>query len=151
MLSKTLALALALAALLGLPAAAAVADSFQVEMLNRGETGAMVFEPAFLHVQPGDTVVFVPTDPGHNVASLEGMIPEAAYPVESAIMGEPMPVTFTEPGLYALECTPHFGMGMVALVQVGDAPANLGAVTDEVGKLRGLAKQRFDDLLAQVE
>ena len=148
MLPKTFALA----ALLALPAAVAMADSYQVEMLNRGETGAMVFEPAFLHVQPGDTVVFVPTDPGHNVASIEGMIPESADLIESAIMGEPMPVTFTEPGLYALECTPHFGMGMVALVQVGDGiPANLEAVTSEIGNQRGLAKQRLDDLLAQVE
>ena len=66
---------------LAIPCGMAQAESFQVQMLNRGETGAMVFEPAFLHVQPGDTVVFVPTDPGHNVASLEGMIPESADPI----------------------------------------------------------------------
>jgi pseudoazurin len=142
---------LSLAALLALPGTNALASSFQVEMLNRGETGAMVFEPAFLHVQPGDTVVFVPTDPGHNVASIEGMIPESADPIESAIMGEPMPVTFNEPGLYAIQCTPHFGMGMVALVEVGEAPTNFVAVNTEVGKLHGLAKERLDDLLAQVE
>ena len=146
MLPKTLALAVTLA----LPGAAALAESYQVQMLNRGESGAMVFEPAFLHVQPGDTVVFVPTDPGHNVASVKGMIPEGVDPIESAIMGEPMPVTFTEAGLYGLECTPHFGMGMVALIEVGKAPANAESLAEEVGKLRGLAKQRFGDLLAQV-
>ena len=142
---------LALAALIALPGAAALAESHQVQMLDRGETGSMVFEPAFLHVQPGDTVVFVPTDPGHNVASLEGMIPEGVNPIESAIMGEPMPVTFTEEGVYGLECTPHFGMGMVALIEVGEAPSNLDALTAEVGKMRGLAKERFDALLSQVE
>ena len=142
---------LALAALLTLPAAAALADNYSVEMLNRGETGTMVFEPAFLHIQPGDTVVFYPTDPGHNVASLEGMIPESAYPIESAIMGEPMPVTFTEEGVYGLECSPHLGMGMVALIQVGSPDGNLEPLTKEAGKLRGLAKSRFQDLLAQVE
>ena len=130
---------------------AAAADSFYVEMLDRGESGNMVFEPAFLHIQPGDTVVFVPTDPGHNVASLDGMIPEGVDHIESAIMGEPMPVTFTEEGVYGLECTPHFGMGMVALIEVGEAPANIETLSAEVGKLRGLAKQRFDDLLTQVE
>jgi pseudoazurin len=142
---------LALAALIALPGAAALAESHQVQMLDRGETGSMVFEPAFLHVQPGDTVVFVPTDPGHNVASLEGMIPEGVNPIESAIMGEPMPVTFTEEGVYGLECTPHFGMGMVALIQVGDSPANLDALAAEAGQFRGLAKERFDTLLSQVE
>ncbi|HVG49961.1 MAG TPA: pseudoazurin [Rubellimicrobium sp.] len=147
MFPKTFTLALALA----LPGEAALAESYQVQMLNRGESGAMVFEPAFLHVQPGDTVVFFPTDPGHNVASVDGMIPEGTDPIESAIMGEPMPVTFTEEGLYGLECTPHFGMGMVALIEVGDAPANGEALAAEVAKLRGLAKQRFDDLLTQVE
>jgi len=147
MLSKIVALA----ATLALSGAAAMAESYQVQMLNRGESGAMVFEPAFVHVQPDNTVVFVPTDPGHNVASVEGMIPEGTDPIESAIMGEPMPVTFTEEGLYGLECTPHFGMGVVALIEVGEATANREALTVEVGKLRGLAKQRFDDLLTQVE
>src|SRR3712207_7514433 len=45
--------------------------------------------------------------PGHNVASLDGMIPEGVDHIESAIMGEPMPVTFTEEGVYGLECTPQ--------------------------------------------
>jgi pseudoazurin len=147
MLPKTLALAVTLA----LPGGAALAESYQVQMLNRGESGAMVFEPAFLHVQPGDTVVFVPTDPGHNVASVEGMVPEGVDPIESAIMGEPMPVTFTEAGLYGVECTPHFGMGMVALIEVGEAPSNAEGLAEEVGKLHGPAKQRFSDLLTQVE
>ena len=130
---------------------AASADSFYVEMLNRGDSGTMVFEPAFLHIQPGDTVVFVPTDPGHNVASLDGMIPEGVDHIESAIMGEPMPVTFTEEGVYGLECTPHFGMGMVALIQVGTATDNLDKAKEEVGSMRGLAKRRFTDLLGEVE
>jgi len=129
----------------------AIADTYQVSMLDMGETGHMVFEPAFLHIQPGDTVVFVPTDPGHNVASVEGMIPETADPVESAIMGEPMPITFTEEGVYGLECSPHFGMGMVALIEVGAPDANLEAITNEIGHLHGLAKKRFTDLLGQVE
>ncbi|TNC71538.1 pseudoazurin [Rubellimicrobium roseum] len=141
---------LAAALLLGL-ASAAQADTHQISMLDMGETGHMVFEPAYLHVQPGDTVVFVPTDPGHNVASLEGLIPENADLIESAIMGEPMPVTFTEEGIYALECTPHFGMGMVAVIQVGDSKDNLETVADGIRKMRGLPKQRFTALLEQVE
>ena len=140
-----------LAAFLALAGGMALADSYSVEMLNRGETGTMVFEPAFLHIQPGDTVVFLPTDPGHNVASLSEMLPEGADFIESAIMGEPMPVTFTEEGLYGLECTPHLAMGMVALIQVGDAPANRDAVAAQAADLRGPAKERFEALLGQVD
>jgi hypothetical protein len=69
-----------------------------------GDTGTWS-STSLLHIQPGDTVVFVPTDPGHNVASLDAMIPAGVDHIESAIMGEPMPVTFTRTGVYGLECT----------------------------------------------
>ena len=130
---------------------AAAAENFYVEMLDHGDSGHMVFEPAFLHIEPGDTVVFVPTDPGHNVASIDAMIPVGVDHIESAIMGEPMPVTFTEEGVYGLECTPHFGMGMVALIEVGSPDANLATATEAVGDMRGLAKRRFSELLGQVQ
>ncbi len=38
-------------------------------------------------------------------------------------MGKDVTVTFTVPGAYGVKCLPHFGMGMVALVVVGDGPA----------------------------
>ncbi|MDR6434875.1 plastocyanin/azurin family copper-binding protein, partial [Brucella pseudogrignonensis] len=31
----------------------------------------------------------------------------------------------TEPGAYFVKCTPHYAMGMVALLVVGDNPSNL--------------------------
>lgn len=37
---------------------------------------------------------------------------------------------FTTEGAYAIKCAPHLGIGMVALVVVGDAPANLDAVKE---------------------
>ncbi|HMA14478.1 MAG TPA: plastocyanin/azurin family copper-binding protein, partial [Kiloniellaceae bacterium] len=48
----------------------AQAGEVEVKMLTRGEAGMMVFEPAVVHVQPGDTVRFVPVDPGHNAESI---------------------------------------------------------------------------------
>src|SRR5690606_36022004 len=43
----------------------------EVKMLNKGSDGqAMVFEPAFLKVKPGDTVKFVPTDKGHDAETI---------------------------------------------------------------------------------
>ena len=39
-----------------------VAADHEVQMLNKGEKGAMVFQPALIRVAPGDTVTFFPTD-----------------------------------------------------------------------------------------
>ena len=37
-----------------------VAANYDVHMLNKGEAGAMVFEPGAVKVAPGDTVTFIP-------------------------------------------------------------------------------------------
>ena len=84
----------------------------------------MVFEPAFVKAEPGDVIHFVPTDKSHNVRSIKEILPEGVETFKSKINDE-FSLTVTEPGLYGVKCTPHFAMGMVALVQVGDAPANL--------------------------
>jgi len=129
-----------------LSSAVANAETFEVLMLNRGEEGAMVFEPAFIAAAPGDTVTFISTDPGHNVETIEGMLPAGAEPMLSE-MGEDFSVTLTAEGVYGIKCTPHYTMGMVALIQVG-APVNLdeaAAVT-----LRGKAQSRFEPLFAQI-
>ena len=73
---RKIATGLAIAALMG---GAAMAETFEVKMLNKGEDGArMVFEPAFIQAQPGDTVVFLASDKGHNAETVKGMIPEGA-------------------------------------------------------------------------
>jgi pseudoazurin len=146
MYAKTLPLTLAVA--LTALGAAAQAETFTVEMLNRGEAGAMVFEPAFIQAQPGDTVTFVPTDRSHNSVSIEGMIPEGAEPWEGAL-NEEVTVTLTAEGLYAYQCDPHAPMGMVGLIQVG-APTNLEAATAAAAEQRGKAKDVLADLLTQV-
>ena len=125
------------------PSAAA---TFEVKMLNKGADGIMVFEPGFTAIAPGDTVVFQPTDQGHNVETIKGMLPEGAEAFKSK-MGKEVSVTFTEEGLYGIKCTPHAGMGMVGLIGVG-APVNLEAARDVPQK--GKAKKRFDDLFARI-
>lgn len=99
-------------------ASPAWAETHQVRMLNRGETGAMVYEPAYLNIAPGDTVEFVPVQPTHNAATIAGMIPPGATPFRSRI-NQPFQVVLTEPGLYGVKCTPHYAMGMVMLIEVG--------------------------------
>ena len=67
--------------------ATAAAEIHEVEMRNtvtrNGEVELMVFEPPFLRVKVGDTVRFVPTDPGHNAQS--SFVPEGANEWGSAI------------------------------------------------------------------
>ena len=136
----------AAAALLALGCAPTWAANFNVKMLNKGESGLMVFEPALTKVAVGDTVTFVPTDKGHDVATIPGMLPDGATPIAGKTSQETV-VTFTVPGVYGVKCVPHFAMGMVGLVVVGDAPANLEAA--EAVKLPNKAHERMEAAFAQ--
>ena len=141
---KTLGLAAMLAAGLAAPAFAA---DHQVQMLNKGAAGTMVFEPAFVHAEPGDTVTFVATDKGHNAEIIKDMLPDGAEAFKGK-MNETITVTLDAPGVYGVKCAPHFGMGMVALVLVGNDPANLDLAKGV--KLPPKAKQRLEDAYAQL-
>ncbi len=101
---------------------AAFAEVHEVRMLNRGAEGAMVFEPAALRVAEGDTVRFVAADRGHNAEVVDGMLPEGATAFSGRI-NEEIEVILDVPGFYGIRCTPHFAMGMVMVIAVGDAEA----------------------------
>ena len=116
-------------------------------MLNKGEVGTMVFEPALVKVAPGDTVTFVPTDKGHNAETIEGMLPEGAEAVKGK-MGKELVVSFDAPGAYGIKCAPHYAMGMIALVVVGDQPANLEDA--KAIKQPKKAQERFDAVFAEL-
>lgn len=125
---------------------AATAAEHVVEMLNKGEKGTMVFQPDFVQAAPGDTIKFVPTDKSHDAETIKGMIPEGAQPFKGK-MNEEVVVTLDKEGVYGVKCTPHYGMGMVALIVVGK-PTNLeqAKAVKQVGK----AKKVFEELLGQV-
>lgn len=139
-----------LGALLLVPVVAATearAAEIVVKTLNSGPGGAMVFDPAFVKLAPGDTIKLVPTDKGHNIETIKGMAPEGAASVKS-VVGREETITFDKPGIYGFKCTPHYLMGMVALVVVGDDRSNLEAAKAvQHGKL---AQKRFEPLFAQV-
>ena len=96
----------------------APAAEVQVKMQNKGTEGVMVFEPSLVQIQPGDTVKFVAADKGHNAESIEAMMPEGATSFAGKINEEPS-VVFDKPGVYGIRCKPHYGMGMVGLIVVG--------------------------------
>ncbi|HXV30241.1 MAG TPA: pseudoazurin [Sinorhizobium sp.] len=142
---RTIAKGVAAVAILAAFAGTASAADFEVHMLNKGADGAMVFEPAFVKVNPGDTVTFIPTDKGHNVETIKDMVPDGAQPFKGK-MNETFKVTFDVPGVYGVKCAPHVGMGMVGAVVVGDAPANIEKV--KAVKLPKKAQERLDAALA---
>ena len=124
-------------------ASPAMAADHVVKMLNKGKAGMMVFEPALVKIAPCDTVTFVPSDKSHNAESIAGMIPAGAQPFKGK-MNQPIKVTFSKPGVYGYKCLPHYGMGMVGLVVVGEA-GNLPAAAKVSHP--GKAKQVFTGLL----
>ena len=124
-------------------------EEFEVQMLNTGIDGVMVFEPSVLQIQAGDSVTFKPSNPGHNSMSMPGMIPSGAESWDSG-MSQELTVTFTEEGTYVYQCTPHLMMAMVGVITVGNANANLdnvkGAAADAKSSFM-MAQDRLDGYL----
>jgi hypothetical protein len=99
---------LGIAATMLLPALAEAKD-YQVRMLNNG-----------------DGVTFLAVNAGHNVESLDGMIPAGATPFKGGF-NQPVTVKLTKPGLYGYKCLPHGAMGMVG-PHPGRCPGQQGAI-----------------------
>jgi len=144
-MKRILASAAALALLTG---SAAFAEMHEVKMLNKGPDGEiMVFEPAFLQVAPGDTVKFLATDRGHNAETLDGMVPESAEGFEGRI-NEEIEVTLDSAGLYGVQCKPHYAMGMVMTIAVGEVEAAPDDFLE--GRIPPRAKERFEAQLGNL-
>jgi pseudoazurin len=118
---------------------------YYVKMLNQGSSGVMVFEPAVLKINKGDTVNFISTDAAHNSASLPGMIPSGATSWSSEL-SQDISVTFDIEGLYAYQCTPHAVMAMVGVIQVGENPSNLNQVMSQAENMKPMFLMNKDRL-----
>lgn len=141
---QTLATGFAFAAFLG---GAVYAETFEVQMLNKGSDGErMVFEPAFIQAAPGDTIKFVATDKSHNAEINKGMLPDGAEIFKGKI-NEEIEVTFDVEGVYGVICKPHFAMGMVMTIAVGDVVAPDDFLK---GRIPKRAKTRFQDQLSNL-
>lgn len=136
---------LAAATLVALTPLAALADTIEVKMLNRGEAGAMVFEPRFVSAEVGDTVVFLPVDKGHNAETIKGMVPEGQDSFKGK-MNKEVSVELATDGMIGVECKPHAAMGMVMVIQVGGADAPDGFLD---AKMPRKAKEAFEEILAE--
>lgn len=129
-------------------ALAAEAKVFEVKMLNKGSDGqTMVFEPAYVKIQKGDSVKFIPTDKSHSVESFKEGTPAGAPAWKGGINKE-ITVKFDQEGVHVFKCVPHFVMGMIGAVQVGNA-TNLAQIKSLA--LKGKTKDRFEKVISQVK
>jgi len=129
-----------------------VSANHEVKMLNQGPTGVMVFEPAVLKINIGDTVTFKSVDAAHNSASIPGMIPAGASPWNGQL-SQDLTVSFDVAGIYGYQCTPHSMMAMVGLIEVGNDQSNMNEVKSAAQTFKStfvMNQSRLDDYLAQI-
>lgn len=119
------------------------AAEHEVKMLNNGKDGIMVFEPGSLNVAVGDTVKFVPTDMGHDVAS--HFTPEGGVTWKGQ-MNKEVTVTIDKEGIYIYKCQPHVMLGMVGVIQAGEATNKEAAMkaVKELNTKISMGKDRLD-------
>ncbi|WP_339109679.1 pseudoazurin [Thioclava sp. GXIMD4216] len=125
---------------------AVMAETHEVKMLNRGAGGAMVYEPDHLTIALRDSVHFVPTQKGHNAASIKEMLPEGATPFLGPLSKEET-VRFDVAGRYGIKCTPHYAMGMVMVIDVGETVDPLPQTLPDTIPRR--ARERFEEILSR--
>ena len=118
-------------------------------MLNKGANGEkMVFEPMLLKIKPGDKVRFIPVDKGHMSQTISSGIPEGADEFASKV-NETYTQTFKTAGVHAIKCKPHFTMGMIGMIVVGDGPQNISQM--ENLQIKGnKGKKRWDAMLNEL-
>ena len=121
----------------------------EIKMLNKSKTDPkmkMVFEPSFVLAAAGDCIKFTPTSKGHNAETIKKMIPNGAKKFKSK-MNKELIVQLDVEGLYGIKCKPHYQMGMIALIQVGEVSEDVIKEAAKV-KQRGKAEDRFKLLFA---
>ena len=131
-------------------APAALAADVTVDMLTKAPDSneRNIYAPDLIRVDVGDTVTWLSTDKGHNVEFIRGAVPEGVDIFRSRI-SQDASFTFTVPGVYAYKCTPHYGLGMVGVVIVGDDTSNLAEIADK--RFPGKSKERMADILSRIE
>jgi plastocyanin len=94
----------------------AIATTFYVDV--GGE--APVFDPDYVTIQAGDTVEWTWRSIGHShsVTSGTGGVADGVF--NSGTHGDPYTFSFTfpEPGTFDYFCMPHYGIGMLGIVEV---------------------------------
>ena len=125
------------------------AEDSTVEMLNKLDKRTMVFSQEIVRIDPGDTVFWKATNPGHNVQFIsKNGVPAGVAKFKSKV-GKDTEFTFTVPGIYAYWCVPHKTLGMIGFIIVGNDLSNLDSIKKVkfIGKSKKIAK----GLIAEIE
>tara|TARA_B100001121_G_scaffold181568_1_gene158386 strand:+ start:438 stop:860 length:423 start_codon:yes stop_codon:yes gene_type:complete len=126
---------------------ASYAADIKVEMLNKRADGQiMVYSEDISRINVGDTITWLPTTKGHNVEFLAG--PDGWEIPNKSKMNQEYSYKFEIPGIYFYQCTPHKGVGMIALVVVGGDTSNKDVISKV--KVLGKAKKKLPLLLGEL-
>jgi len=125
------------------------AEDTTVEMLNKLDKRTMVFSQEIVRIDPGDTVFWKATNPGHNVEFISKKGVPAGVEKFKSKVGKDTEFTFTVPGIYAYWCVPHKTLGMIGFIIVGNDLSNLDSIKKVkfIGKSKKIAK----GLIAEIE
>lgn len=126
------------------------AKDHTVKLLTQGSNGTMmVFEPNYIKIAQGDTINFVPSDSSHNAESFSVPSPKSSFQTP---YGKATKVTFSEEGVVLVKCLPHFALGMIAVVQIGDNidGAKAKADWDKAKVAVAMNKDAIDKALSQI-
>ena len=125
------------------------AEDTTVEMLNKLDKRTMVFSQEIVRIDPGDTVFWKATNPGHNVEFISKRGVPAGVAKFKSKVGKDTEFTFTVPGIYAYWCVPHKTLGMIGFIIVGNDLSNLDLIKKVkfIGKSKKIAK----GLIAEIE
>ena len=129
------------------------AENFDIKMVNADASGqVMVFDPPFIKANIGDTVTFLPTDMLHNSQSVPGLIPSSASSW-NGVMNEKITIELNTEGVYVYQCTPHIALGMIGVIQVGEA-TNIDNIKNSSSALESMIvmnKERVQEYISQVQ
>lgn len=122
------------------------AKHHDIKMMNLVGEEQMMFDPAFLKAEVGDTITFKPTNMGHFVHSKA--VPEGAESFASEEDDE-LTITVTKEGLYVYTCPVHRVNNMNGIIQVGTkvTDKNKAEAKKAIEELEGKARSSEGRLL----
>ena len=129
--------------------ASAFAADVTIEMLNKNKETKkrMVYSQELVKIDVGQSIEWVPTDKGHNVEMLAG--PDGYDLPKKTKLNDPVNMTFSVPGIYLYQCSPHAALGMIGIIVVGGDTSNMDAVKSK--KLTGSkSKKKVKKLLGSI-
>jgi len=141
-MTSTKLIAILIASILSLFSNHVIAENHKIDMLNKLGKERMIYSKKVISINLNDEITWKSVDKGHNVEFIG--LPKGASKYKSKISKDAK-YTFSKPGIYLYQCTPHKAMGMIGLVIVGEDKSNL----DKIKKIRvyGRSKKILKSLL----